>query len=246
MRAFPPNCGRFQPIRRLAQVNGQMPISHNDPRFRILQSAGPIFAENGFERATVREICSQAAVNLAAVNYYFGDKERLYLETVRHARESREQDEPFPVWDDQASPEARLRGFVETLLRRMVGLQTAPWQVRLMMREILQPTQACRELVRDYFRPTFELLLGIVKQIVTTPIPRHRLEQLGFSLIGQCLYYRVAGDVVAMMVQPDQLREHYSTESLANHIAEFTLAALHHMNESFAAPVVPKTKSESR
>ena len=41
----------------------------------------------------------------------------------------------------------------------MLGFGQPPWQVRLMLREILHPTEACRELVEDYFRPHFELLV---------------------------------------------------------------------------------------
>lgn len=215
-----------------------------DPRRRILLAAGPIFAEKGFDGATVREISHQAGVNLAAVNYYFGDKERLYLATVKQACETRQRQEPLPAWNDQATPQARLRGFVDTMLRRMVGLQTASWEVKLMMREIVQPTSACRELVRDYFRPTFDLLLGIVEQVVGKPVARHRLEQLGFSIIGQCLFYRVAGEVVTMIVPSDELDKQYSTESLANHITEFTSAALRHLDEKPASPVAAATSIE--
>ena len=43
-------------------------------RERILEAAGSVFAERGFEHATVRDICHQAGANGAAVNYYFGDK----------------------------------------------------------------------------------------------------------------------------------------------------------------------------
>ncbi len=57
----------------------------DDARTRILNTAGPIFAHKGYEAATVREICDQAEVNLASVNYYFGGKERLYIETVKRA-----------------------------------------------------------------------------------------------------------------------------------------------------------------
>ena len=45
----------------------------DDTATRVLNAAGPIFAEKGFKDATVREICSAAGVNLASVNYYFRD-----------------------------------------------------------------------------------------------------------------------------------------------------------------------------
>ncbi|NDG34858.1 MAG: TetR/AcrR family transcriptional regulator, partial [Betaproteobacteria bacterium] len=66
-----------------------VPKTAEDPRDRILLAAGQEFAEHGYEAATVRDICLAAAVNVAAVNYYFGDKRRLYVESVKHAHEER-------------------------------------------------------------------------------------------------------------------------------------------------------------
>ena len=43
-----------------------------------MDAAGEIFAEYGYRAATVRQICEKAGANIAAVNYYYGDKERLY------------------------------------------------------------------------------------------------------------------------------------------------------------------------
>ena len=45
-------------------------------RDRLLEVAGPVFSEKGFEKTTVREICQKADVNLASVNYYSGNGAR--------------------------------------------------------------------------------------------------------------------------------------------------------------------------
>ena len=59
----------------------------DDTETRVFNAAGPIFAEKGYQAATVRDICRRAEVNVAAVNYYFGDKQQLYVETIKQARE---------------------------------------------------------------------------------------------------------------------------------------------------------------
>ena len=53
-------------------------MAKDEVRRRILLKAGEIFAGRGYLGATIRDICQQADVNVAAVNYYFGDKEGLY------------------------------------------------------------------------------------------------------------------------------------------------------------------------
>jgi AcrR family transcriptional regulator len=48
-----------------------------DTRSRILDVAEKLFGEHGLERVSIRDITTQAKVNLAAVNYHFGSKEDL-------------------------------------------------------------------------------------------------------------------------------------------------------------------------
>lgn len=43
---------------------------------KILDAADVLFADKGFNGTSLREITSQANVNLAAVNYHFGYKKR--------------------------------------------------------------------------------------------------------------------------------------------------------------------------
>ncbi|MCA9101894.1 MAG: CerR family C-terminal domain-containing protein [Pirellulales bacterium] len=198
----------------------------DDTQQRLLEAAGRVFADRGYRDATVREICAEADVNLAAVNYYFGDKRRLYIEAVKCAHRSMIEQVPMPEWPPETPPQERLQQFVRTLLNRMLGEKNVGWRPRLMLREVIEPTEACRELVDQYFRPHFEILLGILRQIVPADTPPQVLHQLGFSVVGQCLFYRVAGEIAGMMIGPREHAAYYSREQLADHISRVSLAAL--------------------
>ena len=41
---------------------------------KLIEAAGQVFAEFGFQGATMREICLRAGANMATLNYYFGGK----------------------------------------------------------------------------------------------------------------------------------------------------------------------------
>jgi AcrR family transcriptional regulator len=198
----------------------------DDPRERILLAAGREFAERGYDAATVRDICAAAGVNVAAVNYYFGDKRRLYIESVKHAHESRVRQVPQPDWAPGTPPAVKLRDFVGNLVERMLGGGQAPWQVNLMMREVLHPTEACRELVEDYIRPHFGILLGIIDELVGGSLPPAELRRIGLSIVGQCFLYRAAGEVVAMLVPAEEVERLHAPPRLAEHVTRYALAAL--------------------
>src|SRR5258705_8518020 len=55
-----------------------MESSEENTREKILSAAGEVFAEQGFEGATIRAITERAGVNVAAVNYHFRDKAELF------------------------------------------------------------------------------------------------------------------------------------------------------------------------
>ena len=198
----------------------------DDPRERILSAVGCEFAERGYDAATIRDICAAAGVNVAAVNYYFGDKRRLYIESVKHAHQSRVRQVPLPEWGSSVPAERRLHDFVDNMLERMLGLGQPPWQVRLMMREVLQPTEACRELVEDYIRPHFSILVAILDDLAGGRLPQPELRRVALSIIGQCFLYRAAGDVVGMLVPADEIERLHTPPRLAEHVTRYALAAL--------------------
>ena len=194
-------------------------------REKILDAAGLVFAERGYKSATIRQICQAAEVNVAAVNYYFGDKQQLYLEAVKQAHCRLSTQFPLPPWPEETPPARKLNGFIRAMLTRMIGGKASAWEQQLMLREVLHPTSACRELVDGYFRPQLELLRNIVGELLPEDSAAHRVRQVAFSIIGQCLFYRIAGDVIEMMATPDD-HDHFTIEALAEHITRFSLAGM--------------------
>lgn len=53
-----------------------------DTKEKIMNVARILFADNGYEGTSVREIAKVADVNVASLNYYFSSKEKLFLEIL--------------------------------------------------------------------------------------------------------------------------------------------------------------------
>jgi AcrR family transcriptional regulator len=201
-------------------------MSSDHARLRILQSAGVVFAEHGYESATVREICEQAGVNLAAVNYYFGSKERLYVETLQRAHLCHVQQQAPPDWPPGTPPRVKLQHFIRLLLSHLLSIKGEPWEVRLLTREYINPTPAGKKLLGDHVRKGFDQLQGILDEILPPDTPAPKRHQIGFSIIGQCVYYRAAGKIIPLVIEERELQEHFGIEQLAEHVSAVCLAAL--------------------
>ena len=119
-------------------------MTPDDPtKSRLLEAAGEEFAEKGFEHARVRTICLRAGLkNQAAVNYHFGDKERLYYEALLEAHRCGAANIPdsTPLG---ATPAEELRSYIGHFLRSVIqGRQAHRWHSALLLREMLRPTAA--------------------------------------------------------------------------------------------------------
>lgn len=229
-----------------------MSVKAADTRRRLLEAAGEVFAEKGYRAATVREICRRAGTNVAAVNYYFGDKKALYVAAVGYAH-GNETGLPLPHWPDDLPAEQRLRLFIEQTLTTHFEEKGPPWKARLMIRELTEPTEACVALVDAFVRPRAMLLHRILEDLLpaeTSQIERHLI---AFSIVGQCLFHRARNPVAELLT--DGLYRQFDVRRLADHITRFTLAALGRAEPlglrsacsatvSTAAPAMAETRRE--
>ena len=197
-----------------------------DVKNRILEAAGEIFADRGFRQTTVREICRRADVNLAAINYHFGDKERLYMAVIKHYKEITFQ--KYSQNDfvrDQDPYDVQLTAFIKYFMSHILGEGHVSCFGRLMSREYIEPTSALDVIIEEEFRPFFNRLNAIVRQLLGKEIGEGKVILCSMSVLGQCLYFRNSRPVISRLLRKD----HYSDEEIneiADHIACFSLEAL--------------------
>jgi AcrR family transcriptional regulator len=197
-----------------------------DPtRERILDAAGPIFAEKGYQAASVRDITDGAGVNVSAVNYYFRSKEQLYIETVQTAYEAVAGTAALSPTEPGVPAKERLGRFVRAFLTRLLQQNGAPWHRALIMREVTEPTVACAHLVEGFIRPTVEVLKGILHELLPPGVPPRKHQLIACSIAGQCLHYVHGRHIIPYLVGDEGTRD-LTVDLLAEHITEFSLAAI--------------------
>jgi AcrR family transcriptional regulator len=192
------------------------------PRERLLASAGEVFAAVGFRRATVREICGQAAVNVAMVNYYFGGKENLYRAVLDRCLADAMRRVPPPQMGGRAPAEGRLAAFVTGLLAHAFDRSVSG---ALIARETVDPAFGRDAVVAELIRPYCEGIRSIVREVLGSQAGEEEVRWCEESIVGQCMHYR-NGRPMLDRLHPDQRDGPAEIKQLADHITRFSLEAL--------------------
>ena len=197
-----------------------------DTRRRVLAAGADVFAEHGFRAATVRDICTRAEANIAAVHYHFGDKQSLYHEVIESAMHSAMTAFP-PDYGLPPDPTAkdRLHAFVHSFLLRVLTVEKTSALMRMLTREMVEPTAALDRLVEQVQRPLFRMLHGIVSELAGPDAPPDVVLACSQAVVAQCLFYKHAEHVISRMGHrlPTTQAE---IARLSDQITEFTLGGI--------------------
>ena len=207
-------------------VNANGASDDRETRERLFREAELLFAERGFNGVTVREICSAARANVAAVNYHFGDKLGLYREVMRVAIGTmREVTEAARAGGEGLPAPDRLRAFVTLFLHRLLtpGRETIH---HLIQREIADPTPLLDDLVEHGLRPRLDYLGSIVAEMLGVEPADRRVMRCVMSVMSQTVMYarhNAIADRLGYSASPTPAE----IEQTARHIAEFSIGGIH-------------------
>jgi len=196
-------------------------------RERIIEAAGLLMAEKGFDSTTVKDITECAGANVAAVNYYFRDKEKLYEEVIlsifRHMREK------FPVdkgLDATTSPESRFRTLVRNLFYRFLSPEKPVWQGILLAHERMNPKPITLMVIHEEISKTRSLLLACISNLLGPGAKPEEIELCHESVIGQILHQANIRTPHAPPLVRKEAATAEEIDRMARHVAEFCLAGM--------------------
>ena len=196
-----------------------------ETRERVLRSAAQLFADRGFKKVTVRDICRAARANVAAVNYHFGDKGGLYREVLQRAIDiMRATSEAARAAGEGQPADDRLRLYIHVSLCRVMRDGHASWIYRLVNREIADPTPAFDALVEQGVRPRLDDLSAIVADIIGCPVADERVSRCVASVHAQWVLF-VPHPIASRLRSKLQLRSD-NIDRVAEHLADFSLAGI--------------------
>ncbi len=95
-----------------------MKTEFNDKQIQILEVAETLFAENGFDGTSIRDISKEAKINIAMVSYYFGSKERLLEALILH-KTSGLKEQLENLLEENLEPVAKMNKLIELYINRI-------------------------------------------------------------------------------------------------------------------------------
>ena len=210
------------------------PVTPDQTREKLLEVAGPVFADRGYRAATIREICAGARANVAAVNYHFGDKLGLYTEVLQQSVRAAQLKAVQDALSEDAPPEDILRALIRARLRSIAGEALPDWHSRLLAHELAQPTPALRQLIKKVARPIYQRLLKLIGEMIGLPPDDDNTRLCAISVVGQVLAYVLPGPLL-VEVWPELKMTPEQVERIADHIAEFSLSYLREFRSKHTA-----------
>jgi AcrR family transcriptional regulator len=210
-------------MKRADKLTARPADTDRETRERLLEVAAQLFSEHGFDNVTVRDICTRAQANVAAINYHFGGKTGLYDEVLGMAiRIMAATTEEIRRTGHGKPPEAQLEASIRIFLTRVA---TTPnrWIHQLMLREVSNPTPSFDQVLNQVLKPRMAYVHHAVAGILGCPGDDPRVALCVMSI--QAQLFALLNNPMADRMAAPQLTAARATE-LARHIACFSIGGV--------------------
>lgn len=171
----------------------------SDTKTRILNAAEKLFGEMGFDGTSLRDITTEAQVNLAAVNYHFQSKESLMDAVIerRFAPVNRRRMDML----DAAGPSPGVEQVVAAFVSPLFEIDILP-AVPLMGRVLSNPNQFVERVYRKHLVQVVQRFSAAIGAALPQLPPEERFWKLQFMAGSVTHVLALSGVLPLMSGQP--------------------------------------------
>jgi AcrR family transcriptional regulator len=198
-------------------------VGSDNVKSRLLDAAEVLFCEKGYDGTSVRDLTTKANCNVAAVNYYFGGKDKLYIEMFRRQMQFIVENQVERVNQLLSNPNPTLEQLIRELvyypLRSAYEKQQRGQVMRLMVREVLNSSEAGEKLIEEFRSQIMDKVVVVLMHLI--PKLNKKQAQLIFT------------SIESLQLHPFLFMDHYLSmiegltfDELIDHIVQFGAAAI--------------------
>ena len=216
-RSFDSACRRW-----LSVVN-----SSTSTKERILTAAETLFAQRGFDGASLRQLTAAAGVNLAAVNYHFGSKEKLVEQVFKRRLDALNQRRLAELAKVAGKPGTTLEDVLAAFIRPALEL-SHDGNGSLFMRVLARAFAEHDDSLRQFLSENYGHVMKQFNAEFARQLPQLDKAELYWriDLVTGALTHAMSG--FGMIQRKDDVSEQQHREQTAAHLIRFAAAGLSH------------------
>lgn len=198
-------------------------------RTRILEAAGELFATRGFAEVSNKAIAVQAEVDLASINYHFGNRSGLYRSVLAEAHHRLMNFTDLQLLTNSDLPAAsKLRVVIEQFVE-LSRQEPRSWHLHILAREVLAPSSHLRVVLRGAALPKVALIRRLLSEITGIAVDDPALTRCLFSIGAPSMMLLVGG-----RVYPGSWQEVFRMPAhvVAEHLYQFAVGGLRAVAEA--------------
>lgn len=201
-------------------------------RQSLMKAAVRLFAEKGYQGASVRDIVAKARVNQAAINYHFKGKDGLYLELLKTAFEKLTEQAGFdPENLKSLSREEAVRSFVHQQLRPLLFRDELSLYIRIFAWESAHPSKTFLKFMAKNTVSYLTAAVDIVQRFLPSGTDRRVAICGAIWLMGQCSTFVRNRELFAQ--EPFEINPDTPfVDELTDLISRLALGGLKHASEA--------------
>lgn len=201
--------------------------SSTSTKERILTAAEALFAQRGFDGASLRQLTAAAGVNLAAVNYHFGSKEKLVEQVFKRRLDALNQHRLAELAKVAGKPGTKLEDVLAAYIRPALEL-SHEGNGSLFMRVLARAFAEHDDTLRQFLSENYGHVMKQFTAEFARLLPHLDKAELYWriDLVTGALTHAMSG--FGMIQRKDNVSEQQHREQTAAHLIRFAAAGLSH------------------